>query len=102
MRAEREGEEDWPWPMAHGAFDKFPLFWRCGNIVHCDINEDVELGCKYRDAVGCCTHCSLSEGADPSGKTPHNNLDNLAVIVMIIGTRRITVQYLSTNILSII
>ena len=64
MRAERGGE-GWPWPMARGAFDEFPLFRRCANIVRCDITEDVELGCKHRDPVGCRTHCSLSEGADP-------------------------------------
>ena len=50
MRAEREGE-GWPWAMARGAFDKFPLFRRCANIVRCDITEDVELGCKHRDRL---------------------------------------------------
>jgi len=51
--------------MARGALDEFPLFWRCANIVRWDITEDVELGCKHRDPVGCRTHCSISEGADP-------------------------------------
>ena len=51
--------------MARGALDEFPLFQRCANIARCDITEGVELGCKYRDAVGCRTHCGLSEGADP-------------------------------------
>ena len=51
--------------MTRGAFDEFLLFRRCANIARRDITEDVELGCKHRDAVGCRTHCSLSEGADP-------------------------------------
>jgi len=51
--------------MARGALDEFPLFWRCANVVRCDTTEDVELGCKHRDPVGCRMHCGLSEGADP-------------------------------------
>jgi len=51
--------------MARGALDGFLLFWRCANIAHHDITEDVELECKHSDPVGCRTHCGLSEGADP-------------------------------------
>jgi len=51
--------------MARGALDEFPLFRRCANIACCDITEDVELGCKHRDPVGCRTHCGVSEGTDP-------------------------------------
>jgi len=51
--------------MARGALDEFLLFRKCANIARCDITEDVELGCKHRDPVGCRTHCGVSEGADP-------------------------------------
>jgi len=51
--------------MACGALNEFLLFRRCADIAHWDINEDVELGCKHRDPVGCRIHCGLSEGANP-------------------------------------